>query len=124
MSAGSKGPRRGVQYWAICPECFTYISVEGKSISREDNFACPYCEGNISLLGGSELSDNCQSLQLLIEDIERQIAVLPAAIDIHRFLFEQVDYIAQTFNDRLDGIQEQKDFAATDTADAGAPQAG
>lgn len=112
MSGGNKGARRPVIYWAICPECFTYIWAEDTSIAAEENLDCPYCDGSISLLGGAELSDKCRQLQSLMEDIERQIAVLPAAIDIHRFLSEQVDYIAQAFNDRLDGIQEEKDVAA------------
>jgi len=112
MTGRIKGARRPVVYWAICPECFTYIWAEDRSISREENLDCPYCGGSISLLGGAELSDNCKKLQVLMEDIERQICDLPAAIDIHRFLSEQVDYIAQAFNDRLDGIQEEKDIAA------------
>jgi hypothetical protein len=62
-------------------------------------------------MGGAELSNSCNKLQILLEDIEQQIGTLPAAIDVHRFLTEQVDFIAQAFNDRLDNIQAEKDTA-------------
>ena len=123
MAGSMKGARRPIVYWAICPECFTYIWAEDSLITREESLDCPYCHGSISLLGGAELSDSCRQLQRLIEDIERQISVLPAAIDIHRFLSEQVDYIAQAFNDRLDGIQEEKDVSLANAADPGVQQA-
>lgn len=122
MAGASKGGRRPVIYWAVCPDCFTYIWAEHLSVSREENLDCPYCDGSISLLGGAELSDNCNKLQLLIEEVEQQITLLPAAIDIHRFLSEQVDYIAQAFNDRLDGIQEAKDVGAMKAVEGEARQ--
>jgi hypothetical protein len=55
-----------------------------------------------------------------MEDIEQQIGVLPAAIDVHRFLTEQVDYIAQAFNDRLDNIQAEKDSTLMESPHASA----
>ncbi|MHB0915811.1 MAG: hypothetical protein ACYC5A_00845 [Thermoleophilia bacterium] len=100
-------------YWAVCPECLTYIRAEDRAVSSEVDLDCPYCEGSIPLLGGAGLAADCNKLQKLLEDIEQQVATLPAAIDVHRFLADQVDYIAQAFNDRLDGIQEQKDDALT-----------
>lgn len=110
-------------YWAVCPECLTYIWVEESAIKDEETATCPYCEIPISLLGGTELAASCRELQSLIADIERQIRVIPAAIDVHRFLFEQVDYIAATFNDRLDDIQASKDMGLFESADVEAKQA-
>jgi len=66
------------------------------------------------MLGGGQLAESCRKLQALIEDIEHQIALIPAAVDVHRFFFEQVDYIAGAFNDRLDEIQEKKDIEPLD----------
>lgn len=119
MAGTTRGARRPVVFWATCPECFTYIWVEDSSVSKEESFECPYCEKTISLLGGAELSDKCHKLQALLENIEQQIGTLPAAIDVHRFFSEQVDYIAQAFNDRLDSIQEEKDVALMNAAGAG-----
>jgi hypothetical protein len=123
MAGRIRGARRPLVFWAICPECFTYIWAEDSSISREEDLDCPYCEKAISLVGGADLTDSCKKLQLLLEDIENQIAILPAAIDVHRFLSEQVDYISQAFNDRLDNIQAEKDSAAMNSIQAGTPQA-
>lgn len=114
MSGSTRIARRPVFYWAVCPECLTYIRAEDRAVSGEADLDCPYCEGSIPLLGGAGLAADCNKLQVLLEDIERQVGSLPAAIDVHRFLSEQVDYIAQAFNDRLDGIQEQKDVALAD----------
>ncbi|MFA5808971.1 MAG: hypothetical protein WC935_01360 [Thermoleophilia bacterium] len=110
MTRSVKGGRRPVVFWAICPECLTYIWVDGSAIADEIAAACPYCDKPISLQGGSELANSCKQLQGLLEDVERQISLIPAAIDVHRFLFEQVEYIAAAFNDRLDEIQEEKDL--------------
>jgi hypothetical protein len=118
MAGITGGSRRPVVFWAVCPECFTYIWAESSSIAKEENLDCPYCERAIPLLGGAELSDSCRKLQSLLEDIEQQIGVLPAAIDVHRFLNEQVDYIAQAFNDRLDNIQAEKDTGLMDSVNA------
>jgi hypothetical protein len=101
----------------------TYIWVEESQIADEETATCPYCDKPIPLLGGAELSESLRSLQALLEDIQRQIAELPSAIDVHRFLFEQVDYIASTFNDRLDDIQEVKDIDLVGPADLGAKRA-
>ena len=109
MTLRTKGGRRPVIYWAVCPECLTYIWVDESTVAGEDTSTCPYCEMPISLIGGQELAENCRRLQELIEQIDRQIATIPAAIDVHRFLLDQVDYIAATFNDRLDDIQADKD---------------
>lgn len=102
-------------YWAICPECLTYIWVEESSIADEDTANCPYCDIPISLIGGEELVGKCRELQVLIEEIEHLVSVMPAAIDVHRFLFEQVEYIAGAFNDRLDQIQADKDVVEIDS---------
>lgn len=117
MSRSNKGGRRPVIYWAVCPECLTYIWVEESSISDEETAACPYCDMPISLMGGEELVTRCRELQVLMEDIERLVSEIPAAIDVHRFLFEQVEFIAGAFNDRLDEIQASKDVAEIDPAD-------
>ncbi|MHB1411783.1 MAG: hypothetical protein ACYCXE_00320 [Thermoleophilia bacterium] len=63
----------------------------------------------MSLEGGKRLSESCNQLQAILEDIEVQISSLPTAIDVHRFISEQVGHIAGSFNDRLDEIQETKD---------------
>lgn len=115
MSRSAKGGRPAI-YWAICPECLTYIWVEESSIADEETATCPYCEIPISLTGGEELAETCRQLQGLLAKIERQISEIPAAIDVHRFLFEQVEYIAAAFNDRLDEIQADKDLAGFDPA--------
>jgi hypothetical protein len=120
MSDETRGGRRPVVYWAICPECLTYIWVDENQVASEETAACPYCDRPISLLGGNDLSDSCKQLQVLMEDIESQIALIPAAIDVHRFFAEQVDYIAGAFNDRLDDIQSEKDLEPLDVE---APQA-
>lgn len=112
MTRSVKGGRRPVVFWAICPECLTYIWVDGSAIADEITETCPYCDKPIPLMGGAELAESCRQLQGLLEDVERQIALIPAAIDVHRFLFEQVEYIAGAFNDRLDAIQEEKDLEA------------
>ncbi|MBE0429864.1 MAG: hypothetical protein IBX61_08325 [Thermoleophilia bacterium] len=117
MSSSIKGGRRPVIYWAVCPECLTYIWVDESSVADEETASCPYCEMSISLMGGAELTDSCRRLQVLIEDIERQIGTIPAAIDVHRFLSEQIDYIASIFNDRLDDIQADKDMDMVDNSD-------
>lgn len=122
MSRSSKGGRRPVVYWAICPECLTYIWVDGAQIAREETATCPYCDTAISLLGGEQLSESLDRMQALIEDIEEQIGVMPAAIDVHRFLNDQIEYIAAKFNDRLDDIQASKDLGELDPADAEAKQ--
>lgn len=114
MAGKTRGGRRPVVYWAICPECLTYIWVDENQVASEDTAACPYCDRPISLLGGTELADSCKQLQKLMEDIESQIALIPAAIDVHRFFFDQVDYIAAAFNERLDAIQEEKDLDPLD----------
>lgn len=114
MSGNAKGGRRPVVYWTICPECLTYIWVDESQVAIEESTACPYCDRPISLLGGEQLADSCHQLQRLMEDIEQQIALIPAAVDVHRFFFEQVDYIAAAFNDRLDDIQEKKDIEQLD----------
>lgn len=118
MTRSVKGGRRPVVYWAVCPECLTYIWVDGSAIAEEETASCPYCDKPISLLGGSQLAESCQKLQEILEDIEHQIAVIPAAIDVHRFLFEQVEYIAGAFNDRLDDIQEEKDLESPSDVEA------
>ncbi len=109
MSGGAKKGRRPVVFWTICPECLTYIWVDESQVAREETASCPYCDRPISLLGGEQLADSCRQLQVLIEEIEHQIALVPAAIDVHRFLYEQVEFIANAFNDRLDEIQVKKD---------------
>ena len=113
MKRSFKGGRRPVIYWATCPECLTYIWVGESSIADEETIGCPYCDTPISLLGGEHLAENCNHLQQILEDIERQISMLPTAIDVHRFISEQVGHIATAFNDRLDEIQEAKDSLAT-----------
>ncbi len=110
MTRSIKGGRRPVIYWTICPECLTYIWVDGSAVADEVTEICPYCDKPISLMGGTELVESCKQLQGLLEDVERQITMIPSAIDVHRFLFEQVEYIAAAFNDRLDEIQEKKDI--------------
>lgn len=110
MSGKTRGGRRPVVYWAICPECLTYIWVDEHQVASEKTASCPYCDRPISLLGGTELSDSCKQLQELIEAVEHQITLIPAAVDVHRFFSEQVDYIAAAFNDRLDDIQAKKDL--------------
>lgn len=114
MTSKAKGGRRPVVYWAVCPECLTYIWVDESQVTAEETPSCPYCDRPISLLGGKKLADNCRRLQALIEEIERQIAMIPAAVDVHRFFHEQVEYIASAFNDRLDEIQEKKDIKPLD----------
>ncbi len=112
MSSNARGGRRPVVYWAICPECLTYIWVDETQVVIEETASCPYCDRPISLLGGEQLAESCRKLQRIIEDVEHQIAVIPAAIDVHRFFSEQVEYIAAAFNDRLDEIQSRKDIEA------------
>ncbi len=112
MNSSPRGGRRPVIYWATCPECFTYIWVEESSLKSEKGVSCPYCESAISTAGCEKLANSCNRLQAILEDIERQIATLPTAIDVHRFISEQVGHIAAAFNDRLDEIQESKDAAA------------
>jgi hypothetical protein len=114
MAGKIRGGRRPVVYWAICPECLTYIWVDENQVAAEETAACPYCDRPISLLGGTELANSCQQLQKLLEDIENQIALIPAAVDVHRFFAEQVDYIAAAFNERLDDIQAEKDIERLD----------
>lgn len=114
MSGKTRGGRRSVVYWAICPECLTYIWVDENQVASEETAACPYCDRPISLLGGTELANSCKQLQGLMEDIENQIALIPAAIDVHRFFSYQVDYIASAFNERLDDIQAKKDLDPLD----------
>lgn len=114
MSGNAKGGRRPVVYWTICPECLTYIWVDESQVSIEETASCPYCDRPISLLGGKQLADSCRQLQRLMENIEQQITLIPAAVDVHRFFFEQVDYIAAAFNDRLDDIQAKKDIEQLD----------
>ncbi|MDO8736053.1 MAG: hypothetical protein Q7K29_03115 [Thermoleophilia bacterium] len=121
MSEKARGGRRSVVYWAICPECLTYIWVDENQVASEDTADCPYCDRPISLLGGTDLATSCNRLQGLMEDIESQIALIPAAIDVHRFFSEQVDYIAAAFNERLDDIQAKKDLEPLDVE---APQPG
>lgn len=110
MAGRKKGGRRPVIFWAICSECLTYIWVDGASVAQEETISCQYCDSPISLMGGAELADSCNLLQGLLEDIERQVAGMDTAIDVHRFLSEQVGHIASAFNDRLDEIQEDKDI--------------
>ena len=109
MNTDSKAGRRPVIYWAICPDCFTYIWVEEGALRLENRITCPYCESPMSLAGGKRLAESCNQLQVILEDIELQVAALPTAIDVHRFISEQVSNIAAAFNDRLDEIQEAKD---------------
>ncbi len=110
MSGRKKGGNRPVVYWAICSECLTYIWVGESAVANEETISCQYCDSPISLMGGAELADSCNLLQGLLEDIERQVANMPTAVDVHRFLSEQVGHIAGAFNDRLDEIQESKDM--------------
>lgn len=114
MSSNIKGGRRPVVYWAVCPECLTYLWVGESSIDEEETLKCQYCEAPISLLGGNRLVESCNQLQGLLEDIERQLSTLPTAIDVHRFISEQVGHIASSFNDRLDEIQAVKDLEEAD----------
>lgn len=114
MSRNAKGGRRPVVYWVICPECLTYIWVDESQVATEETASCPYCDRPISLLGGERLANSCRELQGLIEEIERQIALIPAAIDVHRFFFEQIEFMAGAFNDRLDEIQASKDVGELD----------
>ena len=123
MSRSAKGGRRPFIYWAVCPDCLTYIWVDEHSITDEKRVSCPYCDMSMSLLGGAELTESCRRLQALIEDIERQIRVIPAAIDVHRFLSEQVEYVAAAFNDRLDEIQADKDVGRFGPANVKAQRA-
>lgn len=111
--------RRPFIFWAICSECLTYIWVEEASIVNEDTIVCQYCGSPISLLGGADLAKSCNQLQALLEDIERQVATLPTAIDVHRFISEQVGNIASSFNDRLDEIHQSR---VDETADLEAHQ--
>ncbi|MCL6107200.1 MAG: hypothetical protein M1309_07665 [Actinobacteria bacterium] len=115
MSPDSEGGRRPVIFWASCPECFTYIWVDERDLKGEKVVTCPYCDTLISLSGGALLSESCNRLQALLEDIEKQISVMPTAIDVHRFISEQVGHIAGAFNDRLDEIQESKDEASSES---------
>lgn len=109
MNSEPKTGRRPVIYWATCPECFTYIWVEEGALRSEERISCPYCDSPMSLTGGKRLSVSCNKLQAILEDIEIQVSALPTAIDVHRFISEQVGHIAGAFNDRLDEIQETKD---------------
>ncbi len=109
MNSDRKAGRRPVIYWATCPDCFTYIWVDEGALRGEEKINCPYCDSPMSLEGGNRLSECCNQLQAILEDIEVQISSLPTAIDIHRFISEQVGHIAGAFNDRLDEIQETKD---------------
>lgn len=122
MPRSFKGGRRPVVYWAICPECLTYIWVDEPQVAGEETATCPYCDTPIPLLGGEQLADSLGRVQALLEDIEQQIGGLPAAIDVHRFLFDQIEYIAARFNDRLDDIQASKDLGELEPADAEARQ--
>lgn len=117
MNVSSRGGARPVIYWATCPDCFTYIWVEESLLRNEKKIKCPYCDALMSMAGGAKLSESCNELQAILEDIERQIAILPTAIDVHRFISEQVSHIAGAFNDRLDEIQESKD--TVEPGDAG-----
>lgn len=117
MSGSIKGARRPVVFWAICPECLTYIWIDESSLAGEEATICPYCEKRMSLQGGADLAASCRQLQALIEDIERRIAEMPAAVDVHRFFFEQIGYIAAAFNERLDSIQADKDLKELREAD-------
>ncbi len=122
MSRSFKGGRRPVVYWAICPECLTYIWVDEPLIANEETATCPYCDTPIDLAGGEQLASSLDNVQALLEEIEHQIGELPAAIDVHRFLFDQIEYIAARFNDRLDDIQACKDLDELDAVDAEAHQ--
>lgn len=104
--------RRPVVYWVICPECLTYTWLEESALVREEPLTCDYCGTAVDLRGGEELARSCNRLQAVIEDIERQIAAMPTAIDVHRFIAVQVDTIAGVFNDRLDEFQEKNDNQA------------
>ena len=119
MTRSFKGGRRPVIYWATCPECLTYIWVGESAIADEQTIACPYCESPIPLLGGELLAQSCNQLQGLLEDIERQISMMPTAVDVHRFISDQVNNIAGAFNDRLDEIQESKDNRLAEELEAG-----
>ena len=112
MSGKIEGGHRPVVYWAICSECLTYVWVDESSIVSEETITCQYCDSPISLSGGDELAESCNRLQCLLEDVERQVAALPCAIDVHRFFSEQVGNIASSFNDRLDEIQAGKDVSS------------
>lgn len=120
MPGRIKGGRRPVVYWVTCSECLTYIWVGESSFVDEETITCQYCDSPISLTGGVELVTSCNELQALLEDIERQVAELPTAVDVHRFISEQVGNIAGAFNDRLDEIQAIKDIKP---ADVEAPRA-
>lgn len=109
-----KTGRRPVVFWAICPGCLTYTWLEESSLAGEESLTCSFCGTDIPMTGGSRLAETCNLLEGLLEDIERQIAALPTAIDVHRFISEQVDGIADVFNDRLDEIQEKKDAEAAE----------
>lgn len=104
-----KGGRRPVVFWAICPGCFTYTWLEESSLVGEGDMTCSVCDSTIPLAGGARLAESCNRLQALLEDIERQISELPTPIDVHRFISDQVDIIADAFNDRLDEIQAKRD---------------
>ena len=65
MSSKTKGGRRPVVYWAVCPECLTYIWVDESQVIAEETPSCPYCDRPISLLGGQELANSCRQLQAL-----------------------------------------------------------
>lgn len=101
-------------YWATCSECLTYIWISEPALINEEVATCPYCEAPVPLTGGAQLSQSCNKLQGMLEEIERQIATLPTAFDVHRFISEQVDNISAAFNDRLDEIQAEKDVEAAD----------
>lgn len=117
MSGKKVGGRTPVVFWAICPGCLTYTWLEESSLAREETLTCSFCDTEITMAGGARLAETCNELQGILEEVERQIAEMPAAIDIHRFIFEQVDGIAAVFNDRLDEIQAAKDAEAEEGAE-------
>ncbi len=114
MSGSNKGGRRPVVYWAICSQCLTYIWVGESSVVSEETITCQYCGSPIPLSGGEGLAESCNELQRLLEDVERRVSELPTAIDVHRFLSEQVANIANAFNERLDEIQAVKDSSSVE----------
>lgn len=116
MSGKKGGGRTPVVFWAICPGCLTYTWLEESSLAREETQTCSFCDTEMTMAGGARLAETCNELQGVLEEVESQIAELPAAIDVHRFIFEQVDGIAAVFNDRLDEIQAAKDAEAEEGA--------
>lgn len=117
MAMKKGGGRTPVIFWAICPGCLTYTWLEESALSREETQTCSFCDTEITMAKGARLAETCNQLQAIIEEVERQIAELPTAIDVHRFIFEQVDSIAAVFNDRLDEIQAAKDAEAKESAE-------